>query len=96
MGKIRTVDDDQRIRLFRDHRIGGFANAAQDAAQLFGDRGETDDRQVLNRKAGGEPRLRHRAAANALEAHAVSQTRAQFAHQAGAEPVAGFLRRDQE
>ena len=42
------------------------------------------------------PSLHHRPAADAVEPHRAAKALAQHLHQAGAEPIAGFLGRDQE
>ena len=60
------------------------------------DRGEPHDRQLLDRKQRGQPFPRHGAAADAVELNGIAEALAQHLHQAGAEPVAGFLGRDQE
>ena len=78
------------------HGVRGLSDQPQDFRQLLHHGGEADDRQLLDRKQRLEPLARHGAAADAFELHAVAKALAQHLHQRRAEPVAGFLRRDQE
>src|SRR6185437_8182710 len=77
-------------------RIGGLPNAPQDRRQPFRDRGKADDRQFLDWKHRRQPLLHHRPAADAIEPHRAAKALAQHLHQAGAEPISGFLGRDKE
>ena len=70
--------------------------SAQDLRQLLHDRRQSHDRQLLDRKQRRQSFARHRLAADAFEADGIAETLAQHLHQVGAEPVAGFLGRDQE
>ncbi len=63
---------------------------------MFDDRSKANDRQFLDRKPRHQPLARHRPAADAFEPHRVTEALAQNLHQIGAEPVPGFLGRDQK
>src|ERR1700761_7076340 len=96
MREIRAVDDHEAGGCGRDDRVRGLADQAQQLRQLQQHRGEADDRQLLDRKQRTQPFARHGAAADTVELHGIAETLAQHLHQAGTEPVAGFLGRDQE
>src|SRR6266550_5710117 len=68
----------------------------QDHGELFYNRRQSHDRELLDRKQRCQPLARHRLAADALEFHGAAEALAQYLHQAGAEPVARFLRCDQK
>src|SRR6266481_7829151 len=68
----------------------------QDHGELFYNRRQSHDRELLDRKKRCQSFARHRLAADALEFHGAAEALAQYLHQAGAEPVARFLRRDQK
>lgn len=95
LGEIGTVDDDEHVRLRRDDRIHRAADQAQDLGQLLQHGGETDDRQLLDRKQRDETLADHAAAADAGKRDAIPETLAQHLHQAGAETVPRLLGRDQ-
>ena len=65
MGKIRTVDDDERARTCFDDRVGGFPDMAQNRGQPPRYSGEADDRKFIDRKRTFDPGRSHRAAADA-------------------------------
>src|SRR5207253_1935692 len=96
MGEVGAVDDDEDVGCCCDDGFRRLADAPQDRRQLPDDSGEADDGQFLDRKTRGQPLDRHGTAANSLELHGTAETLAQHLHQIGAEPVAGFFRRDQE
>ena len=96
MGEIGAVDDDENVGRGCNHGLRGLADPPQDHRQLLDHGGKPDDRQFLDRKQRRQSLARHRAAADALELHRAAEPLAQHLHQIGAEPVAGFLRRDQE
>ena len=50
MGEVRAVDDDQGVRLGRNHRIGGFTNAAQHFRQVHYDGAKSDDGELAGRE----------------------------------------------
>src|SRR6266566_8309737 len=68
----------------------------QDHGELFYNRRQSHDRQLLDRKQRRQPLARHQLAADALEFHGAAEALAQNLHQTGAEPVARFFRRDQK
>src|SRR4051812_27584417 len=96
VGEVGAVDDDERVRRGFGHGLRGLADQPQDLRQLLHDRGEAHDRELLDRKQRLQPLARHGVAADAHELHAVAEPLAQHLHQGAAEPVAGFLRGDQE
>ena len=96
MGEVGAVDDHQHVGPRRDHRVGGFADAAQDGRQLGGDGGEADDRQIAERKQAGHALTRHMRSADGGKSDAPLRALAQRGDQRGAEPVAGFFARHQE
>ena len=79
-----------------DGGVGGFTDARQDHRQFPRHRGKSHDRQFLDRKQRHQALARHGQPADALEPHGIAEPLPQHLHQAGAEPVAGFLRRDQK
>src|SRR6185437_14458923 len=96
MGEVRTIDDDQNIRLSRHHGIRGLPDQPQDLRQLHHDAGKADDRQFLDRKQRAQPLARHGAAADAFEFDGATEPLAQHLHQPRAKAVAGFFGGDQE
>ena len=50
MGKIRTIDDHKNIGRGRRHRDSGFPDTPQDHRELFYNRRQSHDRQLLDRK----------------------------------------------
>ena len=96
VGKLRAVDDDERVRTRRDGRVRGFSDAAKNLRQPAGDGGESDDRQLVDRKWAHYTSRRHSVAANAREAQLAAMTRRQRARERCAENVARFFRRNDE
>ena len=95
--EVRAVDGDQRVRRRRRHRVAGLADAPEQVRQPRQHLGDAHHRELLHRKAAGEPLRRHRRAADALRATRPSPTScAQPGDQRAAEGVAGELARDQE
>src|SRR5580700_3011026 len=96
MGEIRTVDDHENVGCTLRDGFGGLADQPQQLRQLLYHRRQSHDRQLLDGEARDEPLARHLLAADTLESDGVAETLAQHLHQIGAEPVAGFFRRDQK
>src|SRR5258708_19548616 len=96
MGEIGTVDDHENIGRGVRRGGGGRRDQPQDLRKLRYYRGEPYDRQFLDTKQRRQPLAHHRLAADALEPHGAAEALAQHLHQAGAEPIPRFLRRDQE
>jgi hypothetical protein len=65
VGGTGAVDDDEHVRLGRDHRIDGLADAAQEARHPHQDGGEAVHRDVVERKQAIETLRRHRPSADA-------------------------------
>ena len=65
VGKIRTVDNDERMRACFDDHVGGFPDVAQNRGQSPRYSGEADDRKFIDRKRAFNPGRSHRAAADA-------------------------------
>ena len=97
MGEIGAVDDHENIR--RDASATASA-VCRISRRIFGSRFATAASPMIDSSSIGnsddQPFARHRPAADALEPHGAAKALAQHLHQAGAEPVAGFLGRDQE
>src|SRR5262249_52953138 len=80
----------------RYHCVGGVPDQPQDLGELADHGGKSDDRQFLDWKQRVQSLSRHGAAADTDEIDGAAEALAQHLHQAGAEPVAGFFRRDQK
>src|SRR6266704_719123 len=96
VGEIGAVDDDENVRRCLRHRIRGLADAPQDHRQLLHDRRQAHDRQFFDRKQRRQPLARHRLAADTFKPHRAAEALAQHLHQAGAQPITGFLGRNQK
>jgi hypothetical protein len=67
MGKFRTVNDDQDIRLGRDNGIGRFADATKYFWQARWYCRKSDHREITEREKTRHPLRRHKRAADTGE-----------------------------
>src|SRR4051812_26847554 len=95
MGKIRAVDDNQRVRLRGNDRLRGLPDTSKDQRQLAWNRRSADDGKIGGVEGAFKPMTLHRPAAYPSE-RAVRTKGAQRSHQGAAEHVAGFLHGNKE
>src|SRR3974390_2184366 len=69
MREVRTVDDDKRIRLGCDDRMGGFTNAGKNLRQAGWDGGKADDGKIAKRKQTRYALRGHLGSADAGKSH---------------------------
>ena len=90
VGKVRTVDDDERIGLRRHHRVGRLPNPRENCPQPPDDGHDAHHCDVAHRKETFQPFRLHRLAADPDESD-VARRLAERTHELEAELIARML-----